>query len=76
MSRGTHGDGRITRLLAGEPWPPHDGTGDLEEATDGPFVLVRLEAACRLLGIWRHIGVRSSSSSNLWGFLMFLVDWF
>ena len=37
MSRGTHADGRITRLLAGEPWPPHDGTGDLEEATDRPF---------------------------------------
>jgi len=34
MSRGTHGDGRIIRLLAGEPWPPHDGTGDLEGATD------------------------------------------
>ena len=37
MSRGTHGDGRITRLLAGEPWPPHDDTGDLEGATDRPF---------------------------------------
>ena len=37
MSRGTHADGRITRLLAGEPWPPHDDTGDLEGATDRPF---------------------------------------
>jgi hypothetical protein len=33
MSRRTPGDGRIIRLLAEEPWPPHDDTGDLEGAT-------------------------------------------
>jgi hypothetical protein len=35
------GDGRITRLVAGEPWPPHDDTGDLEGATDRPLRYVR-----------------------------------
>ena len=34
MSRGTPGDGRIIRLLAGEPWPPRDDTGDLEAMAD------------------------------------------
>jgi|KBSMisStaDraftv2_1062788.scaffolds.fasta_scaffold4582500_1 hypothetical protein len=37
MSRGNPGHGRITRLPIGEPWPPHDDTGDLEAATDRPF---------------------------------------
>ena len=37
MSRGTHGDGRITRLLARRAMAAHDDTGDLEGATDRPF---------------------------------------
>ena len=37
MSRGTPGDGRITRLPIEQPRPPHDDTGDLEAATDRPF---------------------------------------
>ena len=56
MSRGTHADGRIIRLLADEPWPPHDDTGDLEGATDRPLRYVAASTVSLTLGPTIQIG--------------------